>query len=170
MASIKKLIQSFNFDAVRSASSDIAAAYAANAGGQHAGEIAEGNTDNAFVNRRSPSPEGDGSNGLRSPLHVGSDSSSRSGNESDVSVTDGMDILNITGVKKEKHDKEYIDNTVARCREADNQALRILEDRNSHMLRRMADTDAAEVLEPSPKRARHEEQPDKEPEAPKDRG
>ena len=167
MASIKKLIQSFNFDAVRSASSDIAAAYAANAGGQHAGEIAEGNTDNAFVNRRSPSPEGDGSNGLRSPLHVGSDSSSRSGNESDMSATDGMAIL---AIKEEKHDEESIDNMVARCREADNQALRILEDRNSHMLRRMADTDAAEVLEPSPKRARHEEQPDKEPEAPKDRG
>jgi hypothetical protein len=167
MASIKKLIQSFNFDAVRSVSSDISAAYAANAGGQHAGEIAEGNTDNAFVNRRSPSPEGDGSNGLRSPIHVGSDSSSRNGNESDVSVTDGMAIL---AIKEEKHDEESIDNMVARCREADNQALRILEDRNSHMLRRMADTDAAEVLEPSPKRARHEEQPDKEPEAPKDRG
>ena len=88
----------------RALSSDEASAYINDVLVELKGENAD---SEAFTTRRSPAAENSpmNSDAEISLLPGGSDTTSVK-NGSDVSVADGMAILNITGVKKEKKDEE----------------------------------------------------------------
>jgi len=136
--------------------------------------------NDAYTTRRSPAAEYSpmNSDAEISLLPGGSDTTSVK-NGSDVSVADGMEILNIKEEQQDINgDLPDFDNEadqhpnpptpinviLARAAMADKE---VLQPKNAYLLRRAQDPVALEG--PLPKRARLEEQPDEELEAPKDR-